>query len=154
MGDALMIPIGIQIDTIVLEGDRVRRHWEPQPDGSLQWRKRAEVIWCITRHNVCTKKRNRPMVSHDGMPFRVHEQPVTLDHFVLLADSWRYCHIATGLTLTARQINKMIFTDQHTWPVRYSTGERLNPAAWIRKFNRVDSTPQFRVVREALHVAA
>lgn len=149
-----MIDLAIQIDKITLaEGGKVKRRWIARDDGSLVWRKRANVVWEIEHHNVGFKPKlaNRPMIADDDRVFRPHEHSVTLDDFVLLRDIWRYCHIKTGMTFTARQINRHIFRDKSSWPVRRGYGDRMNPAAWIRKYNRVEESRRFAVVRGALH---
>ncbi len=151
-----MIDIAIYIDSIAIGDSKVRRQWTVQEDGSLMWRKRADVMWKIELHNTWAKPTNahRPMRSMTGMPFLAYDHSVTLDDFVLLADRWCYCHIATGLTFTARQINRQIFKNKATWPVRQGEEIKMNPARWIRKYNRVEDSRRFNVVRGALHVAA
>lgn len=154
-----MIPIALQIDAITLADGKVKRNWEPQPDGSFVWRKRADVVWKIERHNAPEKpkvpRQHRPMMSEENKTFYPYDQSVTLDDFVLLRDRWRYCHVGTGLTFTARQINRQIFRDKATWPVRVGTEEeRKRPSAWIHKYNRVESSSRFNIVRGALNVAA
>lgn len=145
----------LQLDRIELTGDKVHRLWEPSQDGTfLYWKKRLDNIWKIARHNECIDKKNRPLTSLEGMPFYGHKHSCTLDDFVLLADSWNYCHIATGFHFTARQINKHIFKDESNWPTRHGYGTRMNPAAWIRRFNRVDSSHRFKAIREAIRAAA
>lgn len=153
-----MINLAIQIDKIALTENKVQRHWETLEDGTLLWRKRVDVLWQIERHNSwpvpVSPRKHRPMFSQEDQPFFPYEQSVTLDDFVLLRDKWRFCHIGTGLTFTARQINRHIFKDVATWPVRFGFGERKRPSAWIHKYNRVESSARFNVVRGALHVAA
>ncbi len=153
-----MTDFAIQIDRIAINREKVQRRWEPLEDGSFIWRKRADVAWKIEHHNAWPKpekpRAHRPMVSHEGAAFFPYEQSITLDDFVLLADRWRYCHIGTGLSFTARQINKQIFKDRASWPMRAGLETRLNPASWVRKYNRVEDTRRFNVVRGALHVAA
>lgn len=148
--------IAIQIDKIAISEDKVQRQWTEHEDGSLTWRKRIDVAWKIERHNKGHRpaKPNRPMLSADDRPFLPYEHSVTLDDFVLLRDRYIYCHIKTGLTFTARQINRHIFKDKATWPMRVGHGERTNPAKWIRKYNRVEDSRRFNVVMGALHVAA
>ncbi len=150
--------IAIQIDKIAIGDDKVRRQWALHEDGTLTWRKRADVVWKIERHNVyphpTNPRRHRPMITNEDRPFFPYEHSVTLDDFVLLRDVWRYCHIATGLTFNARQINRQIFSDKATWPVRVGNEERKRPSAWIHKYNRVENSARFNVVRGAFHVAA
>lgn len=150
--------ISIQIDKIAIGDNKVRRQWTVSEDGSLLWRKRADVLWKIEKHNVHSMPilphRHRPMLTVEDRPFYPYEHSVTLDDFVLLRDVWRFVHIATGLTFTARQINRHIFKDAATWPVRVGIEERKRPAAWIHKYNRIESSARFNVIRGALHVAA
>jgi hypothetical protein len=148
--------LAIQIDKIAIGDNKVRRQWTLHEDGTLTWRKRADVVWKIEHHNAPQPpaKPNRPMLSAEDRPFFPHEHSVTLDDFVLLRDAWCYCHIGTNLKFTARQINRHIFKDKSTWPMRAGIETRMNPAAWIRKYNRVEDSRRFAVVREALHVAA
>lgn len=152
--------LAIQIDNIAISANKVQRIWLPHSDGSLSWRKRADVVWRIERHNVCPRptnpRRHRPMFSLENVAFYPYEQSVTLDDFVLLRDVWRFCHLGTGLTLTARQINKHIFKDIATWPVRFGFAEeeRRRPSAWIHKYNRVEDSTRFNLIRGALNVAA
>lgn len=146
----------IAIDKIAISDSKVYRIWEEQPDGSLLWRKRADVIWKIEQHNSWIRpdipRSHRPMISCDGVPFFPYEQSVTLDDFVLLRDIWKYCHIRTGLKFNARQINKQIFRDTANWPTRL--GEIRRPSAWLHKYNRIEDSRRFNIVRGALHVAA
>lgn len=153
-----MIDLAIQIDKIAINSDKVRRRWTRHEDGSLTWRKRANVVWRIERHNAWpvpdSPHQHRPMLSLEDRPFFPYEHSVTLDDFVLLRDVWRFCHIGTGLTFAARQLNRHIFRDIASWPVHVGTGERKRPSAWIHKYNRVESSTRFNTVRGALNVAA
>ncbi len=153
-----MTDFAIQIDRIAISSDKVQRRWEALEDGSFIWRKRADVAWKIEHPNAWPKpekpRAHRPMVSIEGVAFFPYEQSITLDDFVLLRDAWRYCHIGTGLTFTARQINKQIFKDRAAWPMRVGIEERKRPSAWIHKYNRVEDTRRFNVVRGALHNVA
>lgn len=151
-----MIDLAIQIDKIAIGGNKVQRQWTTQEDGSLIWRKRLDVMWKIELQNSWPKPTaaHRPLRSIEGRPFLAYDNSVTLDDFVMLRDVYVYCHIKTGLTFTARQINRHIFRNKSTWPVRHGEETRMNPARWIRKYNRVEDSKAFNVIRGALHVAA
>jgi hypothetical protein len=149
-----MINLSIQIDKIALAPPlgKVARRWEPEEDGSLTWRRRSNAVWKIEHHNT-TPKSHKPIASREGVAFFAHKQSVTLDDFVFLRDIYQYCHIETGLTFTARQINNNVFKDKAAWPVR-AGAEKMDPAQWIRKHNRVEHSAHFKMIRGAFHVKA
>jgi hypothetical protein len=148
-----MINLSIALDKIALAPPgKVVRRWEPEEDGSFTWRKRANMVWKIEHHNTAPKS-HKPVASREGAPFYAHKQSVTLDDFVFLHDVYQYCHVESGLTFTARQLNNNIFKDRAAWPVRAGS-TKMDPAQWIRKFNRVEHSQQFRMVRGAFHVKA
>ena len=151
-----MNAIGILVDRIFLTTDnKVKRHWSVNEDTSLTWRKRAEIIFSIERHNVVPEpKRPRALYSCEGQKFYPHKQPVTLDDFVFLHDSYKYYHLASGLTFTATQINHQIFRSKEFWPLRHATGERMNPAMFIRKHNRINKSAALFAARGVLSNAA
>lgn len=148
-----MINLAISLDKIALvPPGKVKRQWDEEADGTLTWRKRADTVWRIERHNAAPKS-HKAIRSRESLPFFAHNASVTLDDFVFLRDAYHYCHIETGLTFTARQINNNIFKDKASWPVREGA-EKMDPAKWLRRYSRVEYTNQFKMIRGAFHVKA
>lgn len=148
-----MISLAIQLDKIALAPPgKVVRRWEQEEDGSFTWRKRADTVWKVEHHNTAPKS-HKCVRSREGTPFFAHLASVTLDDFVFVRDSYQYCHIETGLTFTARQINHNIFKDKAAWPLREGEG-RMDPAKWMRRYNRVEYNQQFQLIRGAFNAKA